>query len=166
MAFVARLPPHLFTSSHPLIYAHFTTQVHPRCMPKPNHARSRENPLKSEHDSKARTRALADRARPTSRALPTADSITGQGGSDIKGARRNPPDVHHPTQYGGVKPLDPQADPRHEPEQLRPGLKRKGPSPADEPRSPRTGTAPRKPGDESSRSGRTKGFRSDSSGNR
>lgn len=119
------------------------------------------NPLKNQGQSKARTRALSDRAQPSATRRPVADTVTAQGGSEKggRGAHRGPfADNRHPSQHGGVKADDPAANPLEDTSHVPAGTKRRGPSPADLPSSDRTGTAPH-PG-ASRRSGKTDGERS------
>jgi len=95
------------------------------------------NPLKDENESKKTTRENADDARP--------------GGSSPSA------DTRHPSQHGGVTGTQPQTG---EDRPNRSGVKRSGPSPADEPSSDRTGTAPDRSGGPT-RSGKTDGVRRD-----
>lgn len=61
------------------------------------------NAIKDKGTSKARTRAIADRAKPRGEHKPVRQTVTGQGGSR-KG--NGDPDVLHPSQMGGVKAED------------------------------------------------------------
>lgn len=110
-----------------------------------------DNPLKSQGQTKATTRAASDQAQPTGIRPKTIETATGAGGSRAVEPGRHA-DTAHPSQHGGVKADDPTASAD------RPGVKRAGPSPADEPSSPRTGTAPDRSGGPT-RSGKTDGRR-------
>jgi hypothetical protein len=138
-----------------------------------SHSRTSENPLKKEGESKATTRALADKAIPHGGPhIGASETVTGQGGS-VKRVERlmgsggggDRADTRHPSQHGGVRTDEPLADPRNRSQQKRSGTETRGPSPADLPRSRRTGTAARHgegSGDRAgkdSRSGKTGGQR-------
>ncbi|GMV24532.1 MAG: hypothetical protein AMXMBFR58_05630 [Phycisphaerae bacterium] len=116
---------------------------------QPHQSRT-ENPLKSQGQSKSTTRGLADGSSPEldrDRQPHTTSGKPRRPGTEI------PADTDHPAQHGGSIPSDPHADPRHEDMPERHGVKN-GPSPADLPSSPRTGTQPDRSGGPS-RTGKT-----------
>ena len=116
------------------------------------------NPLKAQGESKRTTRAMADHAAPRETRRRTYEA--GEPGRFGSGPARwsHDADTGHPSQHGGVRIGEPEADPRRRGEDARPGVKRNGPSPADLPRSERTGTKPHANWS-GGRTGKTKGIR-------
>ncbi|HYD02338.1 MAG TPA: hypothetical protein VEB22_14010 [Phycisphaerales bacterium] len=146
---------------------------------------SPRNPLKAEGESKRRTKELGDQAPvgPGRAAAPgeaderrrtesrehadqgatSRDAAIGPWAAErrdaLAGARGESGGASnvHPGQHGGVRATDPSADPQQEQaggSRGRSGVKR-GPSPADEPSSERTGTAPDRGVGSSRRTGKT-----------
>lgn len=107
------------------------------------------NPLKSQGESKETTKEQGDRIDPTAIRRTAVDTVSGKANADDTPAA---PGRGHPGNRGGVTAVDAQERPD------RPGVKTEGPSPADEPSSERTGTAPDRSGG-SRRTGKTKGDR-------